>query len=180
MLLGSFSFHGIFPVQLIKIIFLVSLYLNLLGVWIILFCPVVSGLIMYTFLMPYFVMEILSAFPGLPGLFVACAFSGTLSTVAASINALATVMYEDFVSQCFRDLSNRAANWINKALCKYIQCVQPFQDIKRGYIFPMQQFPMNHLVVRVFRRQFKHYMIQKYNMHILIKTLSPNRCNRFE
>ncbi|KTF89959.1 hypothetical protein cypCar_00025833 [Cyprinus carpio] len=84
-------------------------------------------------LMPYFVMEILSAFPGLPGLFVACAFSGMLSTVAASINALATVMYEDFVSQCFRDLSNRAANWINKALCKYIQCVQPFQDIKRGY-----------------------------------------------
>uniref|UniRef100_A0A8C1Z8M8 Solute carrier family 5 member 12 n=1 Tax=Cyprinus carpio TaxID=7962 RepID=A0A8C1Z8M8_CYPCA len=113
----SFSFHGIFPVQLIKIIFLVSLYLHLLGVWIILFCAVVSGLIMYTFLMPYFVMEILSAFPGLPGLFVTCAFSGTLSTVAASINALATVMYEDFVSQCFRDLSNRAANWINKVWC---------------------------------------------------------------
>uniref|UniRef100_A0A8C2DK38 Solute carrier family 5 member 12 n=1 Tax=Cyprinus carpio TaxID=7962 RepID=A0A8C2DK38_CYPCA len=111
-----------------------ALYLNLLGLWIILFCAVVSGLIMYTFysrcdpwsagsvsapdqLMPYFVMEILGAFPGLPGLFVACAFSGTLSTVAASINALATVTYEDFVSQCYRDLSNRAANWISKALC---------------------------------------------------------------
>uniref|UniRef100_A0A8C1W4R5 Solute carrier family 5 member 12 n=1 Tax=Cyprinus carpio TaxID=7962 RepID=A0A8C1W4R5_CYPCA len=125
----SFSFHGIFPVQLIKIIFLVSLYLHLLGVWIILFCAVVSVVcyyccsnltLVYPFLsqlMPYFVMEILSAFPGLPGLFVTCAFSGTLSTVAASINALATVMYEDFVSQCFRDLSNRAANWINKVWC---------------------------------------------------------------
>ncbi|KAA0724057.1 Sodium-coupled monocarboxylate transporter 2 [Triplophysa tibetana] len=111
-----------------------ALYLNLLGLWIILFCAVVSGLIMYAFysscdpwragyvsapdqVMPYFVMEILGGFPGLPGLFVACAFSGTLSTVAASINALATVMYEDFVSQCFTGLSNRAANWISKALC---------------------------------------------------------------
>ena len=29
-------------------------------------------------LMPYFVMDILGELPGLPGLFVACAFSGTL------------------------------------------------------------------------------------------------------
>lgn len=41
------------------------------------------------------------------------------STVAASINALATVAYEDFVSQCFRNLSNKATMWISKALCKY-------------------------------------------------------------
>ncbi|KAF4081305.1 hypothetical protein AMELA_G00159950 [Ameiurus melas] len=111
-----------------------ALYLNLLGLLLILFCGVVSGLIMYTFysrcdpwtagfvsapdqLMPYFVLEVLGNFPGLPGLYVACAFSGTLSTVAASINALATVTYEDFVSQCFRNLSNRAAIWISKGLC---------------------------------------------------------------
>ncbi|XP_016423949.1 sodium-coupled monocarboxylate transporter 2 [Sinocyclocheilus rhinocerous] len=141
---GTFTWLGIYGVNQSTIQRCIScktegharwaLYLNLLGLWIILFCAVVSGLIMYTFysrcdpwsagsvsapdqLMPYFVMEILGAFPGLPGLFVACAFSGTLSTVAASINALATVTYEDFVSQCFRDLSNRAANWISKALC---------------------------------------------------------------
>ncbi|XP_017578344.1 sodium-coupled monocarboxylate transporter 2 [Pygocentrus nattereri] len=111
-----------------------ALYLNLVGLWMILLCAVVSGLIMYAFyshcdpwtagyisapdqLMPYFVLDILGSFPGLPGLFVACAFSGTLSTVAASINALATVTYEDFVSQCCRDISNRAATWISKALC---------------------------------------------------------------
>uniref|UniRef100_A0A4W4DVT0 Solute carrier family 5 member 12 n=1 Tax=Electrophorus electricus TaxID=8005 RepID=A0A4W4DVT0_ELEEL len=111
-----------------------ALYLNLLGLLVILFCAVVSGLIMYALyancdpwtagyvsapdqLMPYFVLDILGNFPGLPGLFVACAFSGTLSTVAASINALATVTYEDFVSQCWRDLSNRTATWISKALC---------------------------------------------------------------
>ncbi|XP_049330597.1 sodium-coupled monocarboxylate transporter 2 isoform X2 [Astyanax mexicanus] len=111
-----------------------ALYLNLLGLWLILFCAVVSGLIMYAFyagcdpwtagyvtapdqLMPYFVLDILGRYPGLPGLFVACAFSGTLSTVAASINALATVTYEDFVRQCCGDISNRAATWISKALC---------------------------------------------------------------
>uniref|UniRef100_A0A8C7GFZ6 Solute carrier family 5 member 12 n=1 Tax=Oncorhynchus kisutch TaxID=8019 RepID=A0A8C7GFZ6_ONCKI len=68
-------------------------------------------------LMPYFVMEILGDYPGLPGLFVACAFSGTLSTVAASINALATVTYEDFVKQCCTNLSNKASGWISKGLC---------------------------------------------------------------
>ncbi|XP_076863668.1 sodium-coupled monocarboxylate transporter 2 isoform X2 [Brachyhypopomus gauderio] len=111
-----------------------ALYLNLLGLLVILFCAVVSGLIMYALyancdpwtagyvsapdqLMPYFVLDILGNFPGLPGLFVACAFSGTLSTVAASINALATVTYEDFVSQFWRDLSNKKAIWISKALC---------------------------------------------------------------
>ncbi|TRY85875.1 hypothetical protein DNTS_011902 [Danionella cerebrum] len=141
---GTFTWLGIYGVNQSTIQRCISckneaharwaLYLNLLGLWIILFCAVVSGLIMFSFysscdpwsagrisapdqLMPYFVMEILGAFPGLPGLFVACAFSGTLSTVAASINALATVTYEDFVSQCFRDLSNRAANWTSKALC---------------------------------------------------------------
>lgn len=31
--------------------------------------------------MPYFVMEIFATMPGLPGLFVACAFSGTLRFV---------------------------------------------------------------------------------------------------
>ncbi|XP_043084040.1 sodium-coupled monocarboxylate transporter 2 isoform X2 [Puntigrus tetrazona] len=141
---GTFTWLGIYGVNQSTIQRCIScktegharwaLYLNLLGLWIILFCAVVSGLIMYSFyslcdpwsaglvsapdqLMPYFVMEILSEYPGLPGLFVACAFSGTLSTVAASINALATVTYEDFVSQRFRDLSNRSANWISKALC---------------------------------------------------------------
>nr|XP_008521169.1 PREDICTED: sodium-coupled monocarboxylate transporter 2 [Equus przewalskii] len=68
-------------------------------------------------LMPYFVMEIFPTMPGLPGLFVACAFSGTLSTVAASINALATVTFEDFVKSCFPHLSDKLSTWISKGLC---------------------------------------------------------------
>ncbi|XP_036619738.1 sodium-coupled monocarboxylate transporter 2 [Trichosurus vulpecula] len=112
----------------------IALYLNLVGLWLILACAVFSGLIMYSYfkncdpwtagiisapdqLMPYFVMEIFASMPGLPGLFVACAFSGTLSTVAASINALATVAFEDFVKSFFPNLSDRWSTWISKGLC---------------------------------------------------------------
>uniref|UniRef100_A0A8D0BA38 Solute carrier family 5 member 12 n=1 Tax=Salvator merianae TaxID=96440 RepID=A0A8D0BA38_SALMN len=111
-----------------------ALYLNLLGLWVILICAVLSGLVMYSYfnscdpwtagfisapdqLLPYFVMIIFSAAPGLPGLFVACAFSGTLSTVAASINALATVTLEDFVKTCLPNLSDRRITWVSKGLC---------------------------------------------------------------
>ncbi|XP_040528025.1 sodium-coupled monocarboxylate transporter 2 isoform X1 [Gallus gallus] len=111
-----------------------ALYLNLLGLWIVLVCAVFSGLVMYAHykncdpwtadfisapdqLMPYFVMDIFSSMPGVPGLFVACAFSGTLSTVAASINALATVTFEDLVRKCFPNLSEKTSTWTSKGLC---------------------------------------------------------------
>ncbi|KAM7086825.1 sodium-coupled monocarboxylate transporter 2 [Molossus nigricans] len=141
---GTFTWLGIYGVNQSTIQRCIScktekhaklaLYFNLLGLWIILVCAVFSGLIMYSYfkdcdpwtsgiisapdqLMPYFVMEIFSTMPGLPGLFVACAFSGTLSTVAASINALATVTFEDFVKSCFPNLSDKLSTWISKGLC---------------------------------------------------------------
>ncbi|MBN3324998.1 SC5AC protein, partial [Atractosteus spatula] len=141
---GTFTWLGIYGVNQSTIQRCIScksekqaklaLYFNLLGLLVILVCAVFSGLIMYSFyrdcdpwtagfvsapdqLMPYFVMDILGHLPGLPGLFVACAFSGTLSTVAASINALATVTYEDFVKYCFNNLTDRCGTWISKGLC---------------------------------------------------------------
>ncbi|XP_039721923.1 sodium-coupled monocarboxylate transporter 2 isoform X1 [Pteropus medius] len=141
---GTFTWLGIYGVNQSTIQRCIScktekhaklaLYFNLLGLWIILVCAVFSGLIMYTYfkdcdpwtsgiisapdqLMPYFVMEIFATMPGLPGLFVACAFSGTLSTVAASINALATVTFEDFIKSFFPHLSGKLSTWISKGLC---------------------------------------------------------------
>ncbi|XP_036400147.1 sodium-coupled monocarboxylate transporter 2 [Megalops cyprinoides] len=140
---GTFTWLGIYAVNQSTIQRCISckserhaqlaLYFNLIGLLVILVCAVFSGLIMYALyadcdpwsaqfvqqpdqLMPYFVLDILGDLPGLPGLFVACAFSGTLSTVAASINALATVTFEDFVKQCC-DLSDKASTWISKGLC---------------------------------------------------------------
>ncbi|XP_021119600.1 sodium-coupled monocarboxylate transporter 2 isoform X2 [Heterocephalus glaber] len=141
---GTFTWLGIYGVNQSTIQRCIScktekhaklaLYFNLLGLWIILLCAVFSGLIMYSHfkdcdpwtsgmisapdqLIPYFIMEIFDTMPGLPGLFVACAFSGTLSTVAASINALATVTFEDFVKSCFPRLSDKMSTWTSKGLC---------------------------------------------------------------
>ncbi|XP_061438712.1 sodium-coupled monocarboxylate transporter 1-like [Rhineura floridana] len=95
-----------------------SLYINLFGLYLTLGCAVMCGLSMYSVykdcdpwtagfvsapdqLMPYFMLEILGDFPGLPGLFVAGTFSGTLSTVSSSINALAVVTVEDLIKPNF-------------------------------------------------------------------------------
>ncbi|OQR66363.1 putative sodium-dependent multivitamin transporter-like, partial [Tropilaelaps mercedesae] len=60
--------------------------------------PYITGKISMTDqILPYFVMKCLGGFVGLPGLFVAGIFSGTLSTVSSAINSLAAVSYEDFV-----------------------------------------------------------------------------------
>ncbi|XP_025114826.1 sodium-dependent multivitamin transporter-like [Pomacea canaliculata] len=48
-------------------------------------------------MVPLFVMQTLSFFPGLPGLFVACVYSAALSTVSSGVNSLAAVTLEDFV-----------------------------------------------------------------------------------
>ncbi|XP_006871165.1 PREDICTED: sodium-coupled monocarboxylate transporter 1 [Chrysochloris asiatica] len=108
-----------------------SLYINLVGLWAILICSVFCGLALYSRyqdcdpwtsekvsapdqLMPYLVLDILRDYPGLPGLFVACAYSGTLSTVSSSINALAAVTVEDLVKPRFRSLSERSLSWISQ------------------------------------------------------------------
>ncbi|NXX43011.1 SC5AC protein, partial [Tricholaema leucomelas] len=141
---GTFTWLGIYGVNQSTIQRCIScksekhakmaLYLNLLGLWIVLGCAVFCGLVMYSHyrscdpwtaafisapdqLMPYFVMDIFSSMPGVPGLFVACAFSGTLSTVAASINALATVTFEDLVKKGFPNVSEKMSTWISKGLC---------------------------------------------------------------
>ncbi|OTF74920.1 hypothetical protein BLA29_012434, partial [Euroglyphus maynei] len=46
-------------------------------------------------------MDTLARFPGLPGLFVACVFSGSLSTLSSGFNALAAVTWEDLLKERF-------------------------------------------------------------------------------
>nr|XP_016849224.1 PREDICTED: LOW QUALITY PROTEIN: sodium-coupled monocarboxylate transporter 1 [Anolis carolinensis] len=110
-----------------------SLYINLLGLWAILCCAVLCGLAMYSIykecdpwtatcvsapdqLMPYLVLDILKKYPGMPGLFVASAYSGTLSTVSSSINALAAVTVEDLIKPYFKSLTEKQLSWISKGM----------------------------------------------------------------
>ncbi|XP_027007609.2 sodium-coupled monocarboxylate transporter 1 isoform X1 [Tachysurus fulvidraco] len=118
-----------------------SLYINLVSLWAILLSSGFCGLCLYSFykncdpwtakmvsapdqLMPYLVMDILGDFPGIPGLFVAAAYSGTLSTVSSSINALAAVTIADLIGPYF-SLSQQHLSWASKGLSVFygIACI---------------------------------------------------------
>ncbi|KAM6310526.1 sodium/iodide cotransporter [Podargus strigoides] len=66
--------------------------------------------------MPYLVLDIFKTSPGVPGLFLACAYSGTLSTASTSINAMAAVTVEDIVKPRVPALSPRGLTLISKGL----------------------------------------------------------------
>ncbi|GFT34187.1 putative sodium-dependent multivitamin transporter, partial [Nephila pilipes] len=77
-------------------------------------------------ILPYFVMTSLSAFPGLPGLFVAGIFSACLSSVSSAINSLAAATVEDFLHPiCLRNVSEKWTTIFTKltALSYGIICI---------------------------------------------------------
>ncbi|XP_035003446.1 sodium-coupled monocarboxylate transporter 1-like [Hippoglossus stenolepis] len=110
----------------------VALYINLIGLCFFLTCSVLAGMCLYSFykncdpwsaglvsnpdqLMAYLVVDIFTAFPGLPGLFFAAVYSGSLSTVSSSINALATVTIEDLIKPC-TNMSEKHLTWLSKGM----------------------------------------------------------------
>nr|XP_020663932.1 sodium-dependent multivitamin transporter [Pogona vitticeps] len=64
----------------------------------------------------YFVMDVLQEVPGLPGLFVACLFSGSLSTISSAFNSLATVTMEDLIRPYVSSLPEGRATLYSKLL----------------------------------------------------------------
>ncbi|CAG2166172.1 unnamed protein product [Oppiella nova] len=67
-------------------------------------------------LMPYFVMDTLSQYPGLAGLFVACVFSGSLSTLSSGFNSLAAITWEDIIKHRIKCQDDRHALKITKLI----------------------------------------------------------------
>uniref|UniRef100_A0A8C6TVZ8 Solute carrier family 5 member 8 n=1 Tax=Neogobius melanostomus TaxID=47308 RepID=A0A8C6TVZ8_9GOBI len=119
-----------------------SLYINLCGLWCIMLCSVFAGLCLYSIykscdpwtsglisapdqLMPYLVMDILRGYPGLPGLFVAAAYSGSLSTVSSSINALAAVTVEDLI----KPYTNLSEKQLCYNMFHFYQCTSKYNNL---------------------------------------------------
>ncbi|CAG7829113.1 unnamed protein product [Allacma fusca] len=67
---------------------------------------------------PYFVLEFLSPITGLMGLFIACLFSGSLSTISSGINSLAACTWEDFLKNIsfFKNMSEGRQGIVTKII----------------------------------------------------------------
>ncbi|XP_046293225.1 sodium/iodide cotransporter isoform X2 [Marmota monax] len=110
-----------------------ALLINQLGLVLIVSSAAFCGILMFVFYsscdplltgrisapdqyMPLFVLDIFKDLPGVPGLFLACAYSGTLSTASTSINAMAAVTVEDLIKPRKPNLATRKLMLISKGL----------------------------------------------------------------
>ncbi|XP_067824586.1 sodium/iodide cotransporter isoform X3 [Heptranchias perlo] len=110
-----------------------AILVNQIGLWVIVTSAGACGIIMFALyrdcdpvkaghvsapdqLMPYMVLDIFEPYPGVPGLFLAAAFSGTLSTASTSINALAAVALEDIIKPRIKISSEKRLILISKGL----------------------------------------------------------------
>ena len=99
--------------------------------------PIKSGLVSTKDqLLPLFVMDLLSKYPGFPGFFVAGVFSGALSTVSGGLNSLAAVTLEDFVKLFYKsDLDDIKATRLSKMLAIF------YGIFSYGLVFMVKNIP---------------------------------------
>ncbi|XP_067672712.1 sodium-coupled monocarboxylate transporter 1-like [Haliotis asinina] len=110
-----------------------SMLINLPGLILIVSLCCMIGIVMFAFyadcfplrfnnlifstdqMLPLFVMDILSQFHGLPGVFMSCIFSGSLSTLSSTLNAMGAVIPYDLIQpMCCKKLSDRSMTILSK------------------------------------------------------------------
>ncbi|CAF4198143.1 unnamed protein product [Rotaria sp. Silwood2] len=109
-----------------------ALFINMIGVACLILLSGLMGVILYAYyagcdpftagrvqnvdqIFPYFIMDALGNKKGIPGLFLACVFSGSLSTISSGLNSLAAVIIEDVYKGLMRrQLSNEQQGFISK------------------------------------------------------------------
>jgi len=65
-------------------------------------------------LVPYLAVTVFKASPGVAGLYVSGAFSGTLSTVSSGINSMTTCLVTDIIRPNFAEKSEKFYTWLSK------------------------------------------------------------------
>ncbi|CAF2654705.1 unnamed protein product [Rotaria sp. Silwood2] len=111
-----------------------ALFINGIGSGLIVFFSGFIGVIIYAYyvdcdpytskqiqdidqILPYFVMDVLSDKKGLPGVFLACIFSGSLSTISSGLNSLSAVIIEDVYKRLIgRQMTDQRQGFISKIL----------------------------------------------------------------
>ncbi|XP_043577362.1 sodium/iodide cotransporter isoform X2 [Chiloscyllium plagiosum] len=110
-----------------------AIFVNQVGLWMIVTSAVACGIILFALyrtcdpvkaghvtapdqMMPFMVLDIFQNYPGVPGLFLSAAFSGTLSTVSTSINAMAACTVEDIIKPRLKTLTEKKLILISKGL----------------------------------------------------------------
>jgi solute carrier family 5 (sodium-coupled monocarboxylate transporter), member 8/12 len=67
-------------------------------------------------ILPFFVMEVASRIPGLPGIFIAGIFSAALSSMSTGLNTLAGTIYEDFLRHRYPNTTEKRVSDVMKLL----------------------------------------------------------------
>ncbi|XP_070816861.1 sodium/iodide cotransporter [Chaetodon trifascialis] len=110
-----------------------AMFVNQVGLFLIVSSAGICGIVMFAYYfncdplqsgrisapdlyMPYFVLDIFRSHPGFPGLFLACAYSGTLSTASTSINAMAAVTMEDLLRPHLLHMTQKKLILISRGL----------------------------------------------------------------
>lgn len=80
--------------------------------------PIIRGTIAKSDqLFPYFVTQIASTMPGLPGLFVSGVFSAALSSMSTGLNSMTGVIFEDLIKpRLKRPLTEARASFLMKVI----------------------------------------------------------------
>ncbi|XP_045450061.1 sodium-coupled monocarboxylate transporter 1-like [Melitaea cinxia] len=74
-------------------------------------------------LLPLLVMDVLSEWKGMPGVFVAGVFSAALSSLSTGLNSMAAVVLEDFWKPFFKKLSQKQTQILVRTVVVVLGCV---------------------------------------------------------
>jgi len=115
-------------------------WLSFPGLGLIIVLAVLNGIVMFAYyencdpvtdgrvfrkdqLFPLMIVDVIGDISGLPGLLLACLFSGALSSISSGLNAIAAVVIEDFIKPCTsKPLSDNKQLFISKVCVIIISC----------------------------------------------------------